>query len=296
MSLAIVMQVMPVRDMKAARIISILALLATMLLITILTPASSFAREKNLTWTTQQTSCNNERETGRQEIATDSDVPLIGRGSVEFRIGDNPDTFVAIRNAGYHNVKLSDLTEFSYSTYIERSKIAQAPYAILNVDVNSDGKLDDLLFFRPLYQDGSYNTSLPQQPKIALKTWQQWDALSGGWWSLEGYVDATPAAGVKPLSTYIEKYPDARIVNAEDGEGGVRIAVGCRTSSDNFVGYVDNITIGVGGEGITYNFEPTGRPATPAPTKQPEVKAEGEKPKQSLAQKATSFLGKLFLR
>jgi hypothetical protein len=128
----------------------------------------------------------------------------------------------------------------------------------LNVDLNGDGVFDlshdDLLFFEPAYQTpASGNPSLPDQGPALLATWQHWNALAGGWWSLHGLAAATPGNGVKLLQHYVAVQPQATIMNASSG-GGVRIVVGFGEEQDEFEGHVDTFTIGVDTTDITYNF------------------------------------------
>jgi len=75
---------------------------------------------------------------------------------------------------------------------------------VLNVDLNGDGVFhimeDDLLFFEPVYQTPAHgNPALPDQGPTLLNAWQQWDALAGGWWSLQDIAGADPGVGVKSL-------------------------------------------------------------------------------------------------
>jgi hypothetical protein len=133
---------------------------------------------------------------------------------------------------------------------------------MLNVDYDGDGLQDDLLFFEPVYQGVTFFPSNPQGP-LALNTWQTWDALNGGWWSLNGTAGATPGTGVKPLSDIIGAEPDATIVNFGT-LGGVRIVAGFGAGAwDNFIGNVDAFVIGVSSCNTTFDFEPEiGPPAT----------------------------------
>jgi hypothetical protein len=93
---------------------------------------------------------------------------------------------------------------------------------------------------------------------------------------LGGTASATPGTGVKPISAYLAVQPNARIINTSlAGLGGLRIATGCGGAAwANFVGAIDNFTIGVQSNNTTYDFDPDpvgpslpspGSPVTPSP-------------------------------
>jgi hypothetical protein len=193
-------------------------------------------------------------------------TPPIGVGSAQLSIATTPgagDEAAQLRNPNYAGTKISDLTTLSYSTYVQQyGSGGQAPYIILQVDNDGNGSVDDLLFFEPVYQDATFFPSNPQQ-SLALNTWQTWDALNGGWWSLNGIAGATPGTGVKSLDDYLAAAPNATIVNSASGAGGVRIVAGFGEGAWNgFVGNVDAFTIGASSCNTTFNFEPqVGPPA-----------------------------------
>jgi hypothetical protein len=180
--------------------------------------------------------------------------PPLGTGSAELAVGTDGDGGAQMRNANYTGTKLSDLTALSYSTYVSAFMGCQAPYIILNLDLDSDGTADDFLFFEPCYQTGSYSGDpVPNQGAPMLNTWQTWDAFAGGWWSVNAATFGPP---LTTLATYIGAHPDATIVNTSSGLGGVRLVAGFGAGAwDNFVGNVDAFTIGVGSDVTTYDFE-----------------------------------------
>ena len=213
--------------------------------------------------------------------------PPLGEGSVELAVGTNGNSGAQVRNNEYAGTQLSDLTTLRYSTYVDNDSTNplagpdQAPYLILNVDL--DGNLATtsdrtLLFFEPEYQFG-YTTAVPPQGPIVMDTWQEWDALIGGWWSTTGAAGAGPGADVKPLSAIIAAYPNATIVNSGtdglSGAGGVRIVAGFGAGAwDNFVGNADKFIIGVNGDTTTYDFDPG--PVITSITDTPDPSEEGE--------------------
>jgi hypothetical protein len=204
-------------------------------------------------------------------------TPPLGVGSAQLKTGDGTtggDGSAQLRNNTYAGTKLSDLTALSYSTYVTTNNGQQAPYIILSVDNTGDGLADDLLFFEPPYQnpvDG--NPALPDQGAVALNTWQDWDALAGGWWSTGGF--GSPGTGVLPLSDYIAANPNATIVNSSTGAGGVRVLVGFASATDVFDANVDAFRLAVaGGSDTTYDFDPD--PANPpSPTDKDQCKNGG---------------------
>ena len=194
---------------------------------------------------------------GIGEFVAGPDTPPMGVGSAHLFTGTQGDWSAEIRNTDYAGTELSDLTALSYWTYVTQWNGQQAPYIILHLDLDGDGAWDDLLFFEPAYQTPtSGNPSLPDQGLPTLNQWQDWDALVGGWWSLNSIAGATPGTGVKSLADYLAVEPDAVIVNTAAGLGGIRLVVGWASSTDVFNGYVDGFTIGVTGTETTYDFEP----------------------------------------
>jgi len=217
-------------------------------------------------------------------------TPPIGAGSVHFTTGLDGDSFAQFRNRNYHGTLLSALTALSYDTFVSANGGCQAPYIVLNVDVNADGVFDfnsspdDLLFFEPCYQTGAYvPTSPPGQTipvqnggVIPLNTWQHWDAFSGGWWSAKYGGSGGPPLTL--LSTYITTtlaglgYLTPKIANASNATipadclGGVRIVAGPGAPVWNsFDGNADNFTIGVSGVNTTFDFECESNGSCPAP-------------------------------
>jgi hypothetical protein len=215
-------------------------------------------------------------------FVTGPGTPPFGRGSAELRVGSDGGAEASLRHPNYAGTRLPDpsmpfpaasdeLTALAYSTYVQSGGSGgQAPYLILNIDNNDDGAVDDLLFFEPVYQNGSYPTvdpsvSIPNQcgdnPACVVPgQWQTWNALDGGWWSLNAGTFGPP---LTTLRFYRSQNPNARIVNSASGAGGVRIVAGGGAGTwDNFVGNVDAFRIGVGADpegdpNITiYDFEP----------------------------------------
>jgi hypothetical protein len=192
----------------------------------------------------------------------------IGTGSGRLAVGANGGGAAEFRQTGYSNALLSAFTELAYSTYRSQDGVGgQMAYVLLNVDLNDDGIVDDQLFFEPAYQVPAFNPALPDQGALQTGAWQRWNALAGGWWSLNGLGGLNPGGGVKPLATYIAANPAARIINDSTGLGGLRLVAGFGDGSWNdFDGNVDAVTIGTNGLSTTFDFE-----ASPGGCKLPTV-------------------------
>ena len=197
---------------------------------------------------------------GTVDFAT-SPAPLAGGGdeSLKFVAGDYPSGADAI-SRDFAGTKLADLTNLSYSTYVTSFVSGQAPYLILNVDLDNDGDLDKSLFFEPVYQNGTYpGDSVPDQGDVTLNTWQTWDALAGGWWDSPdedpalGPWDSVPHFGppVYTLATIAAQYPDAVLFN-DPTTGTFSITAGYGVAVTAFA---DVLTVGANDDTVTYNFE-----------------------------------------
>jgi hypothetical protein len=202
-------------------------------------------------WTLNNDTCG-AATTGSISFVSGPATPPLGTGSVKLTVGANGDSYPTLRYGGYNGVALANVTAFSYSTYVTQFGTGgQAPYIDLKIDYTGDGSADDTLTFEPIYQTA--------QP-VALNTWQTWNALAGRWWS-------DNSGGPPPFYTipqYLAAHPTAKIVNT--ATGGVRLAAGCGGAAwTNFVGYADNLTIGVSASNNTFNFEPTSGGPGPGP-------------------------------
>ena len=195
-------------------------------------------------------------------------TPPLPTGSAQLSVGSDGDGGAQLRQTNFSGTRLDALTTLSYSTYVQRDGSGgQAPYIILNLDNNGDGITDDLLFFEPVYQSAVFFPSNPQGP-LAVGTWQTWDALEGGWWSVNGIAGAGPGTNVKSIGDYLAAEPNATIVNNATGRGGVRLVAGFGAGAwDNFIGNVDNFRIGVNNTETVYNFELHSAPTTAAQCK-----------------------------
>lgn len=187
-------------------------------------------------------------------------VPPMGVGSLRLSTGDGTnygDCEASFRQSGFNGVKLSDLRTLTYWTNDHTNNGQQFPFLALNVNYAGGSGTDDILFFEPPYQSpGNGGADCAHQAPTAMDTWQGWDALTGCWWSNNSVAGATPGTGTKRLSDIIAAEPNAKIVNASSKVGGVRLAVGEASPSDQFVGYVDSFTIEVKKHINSYDFDP----------------------------------------
>ncbi len=183
-------------------------------------------------------------------------TPLLGKGSVQFITPDK--SFGRLRNTGYAGTTLSSITELSYSTFVQqRDSTVDTNACVLEIDIDGDGINDVHLVFEPRYQTGKFVAGiLPDQGNSKKITWQTWDAFHGGWFVFVSIQTDPDHGGVlTSLPDFIKKYPSATIVNDPTGGGGIRVQAGGPIFSNNFIGYVDNIKIGVNGNTTTYDFE-----------------------------------------
>ena len=194
--------------------------------------------------------------TGSATFVAGPATPPLGDGSLQFTLGTEGEDGVQARQIGYDGQFLRDLNQLIYSTYVQTpGSGGQAPYIILDVDLNNDGVRDDLWFFEPVYQTGAFCPSNPQ-PAVATGTWQTWDASNGCWYSLFGTAGTGPGINVRPLSVLLDAEPDARLSTNIAG-GSFRIVTGFGDLAwDNFVGNADALTVSFLGTTTTFDFEP----------------------------------------
>jgi len=199
---------------------------------------------------------------------------LLGTGSANLQTAtDNGQYASAIVSSALNGQLLSSITALSYSTYDVTNNGSQFPYLQLMVSwaggtplIGNSGP-DDILTFEPPYQTAaSGNPSLPDQGPTFLNTWQNWNALEGGWY--DNYfcgpgADSSEGHGVCSLATLIGDLPsDATITADWNGNGGTELLVGYGSQGENYDGNVDDVTIGISGENTTYDFEPAPEPGT----------------------------------
>lgn len=190
---------------------------------------------------------------GVAEFVNGPATPPMGSGSAHLNTGTNGSQSAQMRNGGHVGTRIADLTTLQYSTYVTAWNGSQVPYLTIWVDTNNDTIADDRLWFEPVYSAaGAGNGNPTPQPNVALNVWQTWDALDGMW-----YADSMfgPGSNARKLSVYLAAKPNATIVNAPGGVGGIRIASGFASAGDVFNAYVDAFIIGTASSTSAYNFE-----------------------------------------
>jgi hypothetical protein len=195
--------------------------------------------------------------TGVAELVSGPATPPLGSGSAHLMTGPgHGDESAQLRNAvDWVGTRMDELTELGYSTYATAWNGQQLPYVTIYVDTDGDTSYDDRLWFEPAYSESDAGNSNPYTPQgpAALDVWQTWDMLQGMWYS-DNY--AGPGSNAVTLTDYLTNYaPNARIVDAPGGLGGIRIASGYASPGDDFNAYVDAFTIGTSAGTTTYNFE-----------------------------------------
>ncbi len=182
-------------------------------------------------------------------------TPPLGVSSVQLASPDK--SFARLRDTTHSGILLSNITELSYSAYVEqRDSTVETTFLVLLIDADGDGISEHNLVFDARYQTGSFVTGgFPNQGITKKGVWQTWDALHGSWF----FGPANdPDKGFTPfsLATYLLIYPNAKINNdASKGGGAIRLSGGGPSFTKNFIGYADNFKIGVKGIITTYDFE-----------------------------------------
>ena len=209
---------------------------------------------------------------GSGGMVTGPATPPLGVGSANLATGNGTvfgDGAEILSNSAYAGTPLSSITALSYSTYVTLNNGSQFPYLQLEVETSS-GTFDQLFFEPPYQTPSSGNASLPNQgatAPVGSPAWQTWNALEGGWWDNNGTC-GSQGAGVVSLSACSTALGDPTIVNSFgtpgvlDGVGGLQFDVGFASPGDQFNGYVDAVSIGVGGNTTTFDFEPLPEPAS----------------------------------
>jgi nitrous oxidase accessory protein NosD len=142
----------------------------------------------------------------------------------------------------YFGTLLSSLTAMSYSTYQPGPTLAIA----VQFDVRyrpSDVAYGGRLVFEP-YQNGAV---------VVGSGWQTWSPLSGKWWASKttaaGSNGLCPQASPCTWTQIQTAFPNAMIFG--------RFLLKAGSNWNGFDGNADNLTVGVSGNDITYDFEPT---------------------------------------
>jgi|SRR5579862_3114777 len=206
--------------------------------------------------------------TGTGDFVTGPATPPLGVGSAHLETpAGGGDQSVQLRNTSYNGTLLSSLTALSYSTDFSawNGPGGQDTYLTLYINTTgvgaTPGSYDDRIFFEPVYSNNASTLGdpfgvdpYPDQGPPTINTWQNWNLMQGMWY---GDNEGGPGNDTFTLSQYLGLFPNATIVNAAPGLGGIRIASGFASPGDNFDDYVDDFTIGTSAGSTTFDFEPS---------------------------------------
>jgi hypothetical protein len=201
---------------------------------------------------------------GTAGFVTGPGTPPLGTGSAHLAttVGGG-EGGAMIGTSALDGLPLSAITSLSYSTYMTSNNGQQFPYIALSFASTGSGPADDNVIFEPPYQTpGTGNPALADQGPTAMTTWQNWNAIVGGWWDGNG-VAGTPGSGVVSFSDVLAAYPNAVIADMGapyDSFLGLEFQVGLGSSGETYDGNVDDVTIGINGANTTYDFEPNAVP------------------------------------
>lgn len=196
------------------------------------------------------TNANGWTKVGGGESDFSSNQAKIGSGSYRFKVDTNGQKHLF--NANTRNLKLSEITSLSYSSFIESRSSGTAVAPLIRIDTQLPGK-------NFLNQPSSVNTTLVWEPANAgagtstlTSQWQDWNPLTQGRWWASPKVDAFPNQDTyMSWADIVNNFPEAKT-----RANGVYLSAGQNTNTsapwnNGFVGYVDNLKINT----YTYDFE-----------------------------------------
>jgi hypothetical protein len=169
--------------------------------------------------------------------------PPSGIGSYELVTPTGADK-ATLFNFDHVGTNLSAIDKIGYSTYRTAGNDQQVAALNIQVDVNgaASGGFTTLVF------EPVYNTA---QGAVVDGQWQTWDAYLGGaaiWWSSNPIPSAPNRDTFVSWDTIVAANPDAVIV------GGFGVNQG--SGNPNLTTAVDNLSLGIDGSCLTYDFEP----------------------------------------
>jgi len=168
----------------------------------------------------------------------------LGLGSAQLSVNATNQGYMLYK-AAYGGIRLTDITNLSYDTYVKQGNNTIAPSLQFDIDkdVNdSDTSWQGRLVYEP-YQNG--------HASVINGQWQNQDALDGSWWfSNPGKFDnKCPMSAPCTFDELTGSYQNIGIRDVSGG--GVSFKAG--SGWTNFVGNVDNFTF----NSDTYDFEST---------------------------------------
>ena len=188
-------------------------------------------------------------------FVTGPGTPPAGEGSLEIVVGTNGNSSPRWWLNGYSGTTLASITELSYWTYVDTDVDNQAVYLRLYIDTNGDTTVDDSIYFEPAYQHAVYGGT---QDPPANDVWQEWDGLTGNWYSNNGAFGSGPGVNVMTWAETLACFPTGRIMDASTAtiNGGISFQAGCGSVGwPNFDGNVDAFRITTATSDVLYDFE-----------------------------------------
>lgn len=184
------------------------------------------------------------RNAGTGAFRVGPDTPPSGVGSFETVTPTGADK-VTLFNYDHVGTRLSTIDQISYSTYRTiGASPNQVPALNIQVDYNGDAPGGfTTLVFEPVYN--------LNQGVIQDGVWQDWDAYDGGnaiWWSSQTIPGVCAFDCFVSWSDIVAANPNAVIL------GGFGVNQG--SGNPALTASSDQLTIGYGGDCVTYDFEP----------------------------------------
>lgn len=182
------------------------------------------------------------------------DVPPLGAGSANMTVNGTGRVFLGTLNLA--GVPLTAMESITYWTYQKASSPGADHLAIsLQFEMDYDSGDSDMSWQGRLVFEPSND---PNQDPAEKGLWQEWDARAGNWW-MTGFpvVNNLPSSIAFPQSSpgsfddVLARYPNARI---RPYIGAVILKAG-GPWDPGFDGNVDALSIGIGPNTFTYDFE-----------------------------------------
>ena len=186
------------------------------------------------------------RNAGTGEFVNGPASPLLGTGSLNLTTPTGSDK-VWLFNYDHVGTALSDIDAISYATYRTAGSAQQV--TSINIEIDRNGGTLDAGDYAVLVFEPVYNTA---QGAVVDGVWQTWDAYNGGnatWWSSRAIPGVCAFSCFVTWDAIVAANPDAVIV------GGFGVNQG--SGNPGLDAATDVLTIGYGGDSVTYDFERT---------------------------------------
>jgi hypothetical protein len=183
------------------------------------------------------------RNAGNGAFVAGPATPPAGAGSLQLTTPTGADK-VFLFNYDHVGTRLADINAISYYTYRTTGSLQQV--TALNIEVDYNGP-DVAGGFTTLVFEPVYNTD---QGAVVDGQWQYWDAYNGGngvWWSTKNIPGVCAFDCFVAWSDIVAANPDATIL------GGFGVNQG--SGNPGLLAAVDKLTLGAGGDSVTYDFE-----------------------------------------